>query len=64
MCLSTVYLYTDGKKNEVMGQVAYIEAKNNGFLLIGLLGDKKFVQGRIKSLDFVDDHSVVLEGTD
>lgn len=64
MCLSTVFVYEDGKKHEVMEQVAYVEAKNNGFLLIGLLGDKKFIQGKIKSLDFVDEHSVVLEGID
>jgi len=64
MCLSTVFVYEDGKKSEVMEQVAYVEAKNNGFLLIGLLGDKKFIQGKIKSLDFVDEHSVVIEGID
>ena len=26
-----------------------------------LLGDQKVVKGRIKSVDFVDDHTVVLE---
>ena len=64
MCLSTVYIYEDGKKNEVMEQVAYLEAKGNGYILIGLLGDKRFIQGKIRSLDFVDEHSVVLEDID
>ncbi len=64
MCLSTVYLDSEGQREEVMSQVVYIEAKNNGFLLISLLGDKKHVQGKIQTIDFVDAHSVVIEGND
>jgi predicted RNA-binding protein len=44
-----------------MQDVAQMESKQKGYLLIGLLGDQKFVRGRIKSVDFVDDHTVVLE---
>jgi predicted RNA-binding protein len=64
MCLSTVDVSSEDQRKEVMSQVAYIEAKNNGFLCIDLLGDKKYVQGKIISLDFVDDHSVILDGDD
>lgn len=28
---------------------------------IGLLGEQKFVQGKVKDVDFVDEHTVALE---
>jgi predicted RNA-binding protein len=61
MCLSNV-LYTDpnGQQQEVMRDVAKMEAHDDGFLLTGLLGEQKFVQGEVRTIDFVDKHSVVL----
>jgi MinD superfamily P-loop ATPase len=35
----------------------------NGYLLFGLFGVKKYVRGKIKSLDFIDAHTVLLEQT-
>ena len=61
MCLSTVYIDAGGDQEEVMRDVAYMEAKDEGFLLIGLLGEQKLIQGELRSVDFVDDHKVVLE---
>ena len=61
MCLSNVfYVDSNGQQQEVMQDVAQMEAHNNGFLLTGLLGEQKFVSGEVKSVDFVDKHSVVL----
>ena len=61
MCLSNVfYIDSSGQQQEVMRDVAQIEAHNNGFLLTGLLGEQKFVQGEVRTIDFVDKHSVVL----
>jgi len=62
MCLSNVY-YSDleGKRTEIMREVARMEARSNGYLLIGLLGEEKFVEGHIEEVDFVDQHSVVLK---
>jgi len=61
MCLSNVfYIDLNGQQQEVMQDVAQMEAHNNGFLLIGLLGEQKFVQGEVKTIDFMDKHSVVL----
>jgi len=61
MCLSNVfYIDSDGNQKEVMRDVAQMEAQNSGFLLIGLLGEQKFIQGEVRSIDFVDKHSVVL----
>ena len=61
MCLSTVYIQLEDRRIKVMQDVAQMESNQEGYLLIGLLGDQKFVKGRIKSVDFVDDHTVVLE---
>ena len=61
MCLSTVYIQSGDRRIKVMQDVAQMESNQEGYLLIGLLGDQKFVKGRIKSVDFVDDHTVVLE---
>jgi predicted RNA-binding protein len=61
MCLSTVYIDWGGQQEEVMRDVAYMEAKDKGFLLIGLLGEQKLIKGSVKSVDFVDKHTVVLE---
>jgi len=61
MCLSNVYIDSDGERKEVMRDVAKMEAKDDGFVLIGLLGEQKFIQGKVSRLDFVDTHSVVLK---
>jgi predicted RNA-binding protein len=62
MCLSKIfYVDSDGQQEEVMQDVAHMEARNNGFMLVGLLGEQKFVKGKVKSIDFVDKHSVVLD---
>jgi predicted RNA-binding protein len=61
MCLSKVfYVDFNGQQQEVMRDVAQMEAHNNGFLLTGLLGEQKFIRGDVRTIDFVDKHSVVL----
>ncbi|MEE4261250.1 MAG: CooT family nickel-binding protein [Desulfobacteraceae bacterium] len=61
MCLSTVYIQSQDRRIKVMQDVAQMEYSQEGYLLTGLLGDQQFVKGRIRSIDFVDDHTVVLE---
>jgi len=61
MCLSTVYLDTREGQKQIMRDVARMEAEAEGFLLIDLFGEKAFVNGRIKRIDFIDEHCVVLE---
>jgi len=61
MCLSNVfYIDSNGQQQEVMRDVAQMESQDNGFLLTGLLGEQKFVQGEVRTIDFVHKHSVVL----
>jgi len=61
MCIATVYLDTGNQRKEVMHDVISVEAKNNGFLLTALLGEGKFLVGKLKSIDFLSEHSVVIE---
>ena len=56
MCLSTVYIQSGDRRIKVMQDVAQMECNQEGYLLIGLLGDQKSVKGVIRKIDFVDDH--------
>jgi predicted RNA-binding protein len=47
-----------------MHDVVGIEAENDGYTLIDLFGKQKFVRGTIKSVDFINEHKVVLEQGD
>jgi predicted RNA-binding protein len=61
MCLSTVFLNSANKQNEIMKDVARIEAEGRGFWLINLFGEKKFIEGTLHSIDLMDDHFVILK---
>jgi predicted RNA-binding protein len=63
MCLTTVYIDSGDEAKEVMHDVAQMEARKDGFLLTGLLGEEKFIKGKVKRIDFVSEHEVVLEKT-
>jgi len=61
MCIATIY-FDDGKqREEVMRNVVQLEAEKDGFLLVGLLGEEKFIKGRLKSIDFLREHSVIIQ---
>ena len=62
MCLSSVYIDSGGGQKQIMRDVARMEAEAEGFLLIDLFGERTFVRGKIKRIDFIDEHVVVLEG--
>ena len=61
MCLSTVYIQSEDRRIKIMQDVAQMESNQEGYLLIGLLGDQKLVKGIIRKIDFVDDNIVILE---
>ncbi|MFZ0134006.1 MAG: CooT family nickel-binding protein [Desulfobacterales bacterium] len=54
MCLATVYLNNVEAQNRMMKDVALIEADGNGFWLIDLFGERRFVSGKIQLLSFTD----------
>ena len=57
----SVYIQSGDRRIKVMQDVAQMEYNQEGYLLIGLLGDQKLVKGVIRKIDFVDDHLVILE---
>jgi len=61
MCLSTVYLMSNGQVEKIMQDVAKMESKDDGFILENLFGENKFVKGQLKKVDFIEDNSVILE---
>ena len=61
MCLSTVYIISGTGKEEIMRDVAEMEAEGEGFFLVNLIGEKRFVKGIIKRVDFVGEHTVEME---
>jgi len=46
---------------ELMKDVARIDAEGSGFWLINLFGEKRYIGGKIQTIDLVDDHSVIFK---
>lgn len=61
MCIATIYLDDGKQRKEVMHDVVQLEAEKDGFLLLTLLGEEKFIKGRLKSIDFLREHSVIIQ---
>jgi predicted RNA-binding protein len=64
MCLSSVYMRSTDGRREIMKDVARIEAEGRGFWLITLFGEKKYVEGTIRTIDLSEEHFVMLERPD
>ena len=60
MCLSTVYMNSGNEQKEIMKDIARIEAEGQGFWFINLFGEKKFVEGRIETVDLMDGHFIMV----
>ena len=60
MCLSTAYMNSGNEQKEIMKDIARIEAEGQGFWFINLFGEKKFVEGRIETVDLMDGHFVMV----
>jgi predicted RNA-binding protein len=62
MCIATVYLTSgDDTKEEVMRDVIWVEAENDDFRILNMFGEEKHLQGKLKSIDFWQEHAVVIE---
>ena len=61
MCLSTVYVEKEGHAESVMQDVSHMTAKDDGFLLTGMFGEEMFVRGRLKSMNFLDGASILID---
>jgi len=49
------------EQNQIMKDVARIEAEGHGFWFINLFGEKRFIEGSIQTIDFLDGQFVMLE---
>lgn len=61
MCVAIVYVEAGNQRKEVMRDVVQMEAASRGFLFFGLMGEQKYLEGKLKSIDFIKDHSVIIE---
>jgi predicted RNA-binding protein len=61
MCIATVYVDSGDERKEAVRDVIRIEADNGRFRLGTLLGEEKHIEGKLKSVDFWQEHSVVIE---
>ncbi len=61
MCLSTVCLNQGDAPQEVMRDVARLEAEGDGYWLVDLFGQRTFAQGAIESIDLVDENRIMLK---
>jgi len=53
MCEARVYLVDEAGEHEVLRDVVLVRPKDEGFLLVTLLGEQKVVQGTIVEIDLL-----------
>lgn len=61
MCLATVYVDHNGRREEIMRDVAWVESEGDRLRLIGFLGEETRLQTRIKRIDLLDSFIVLEE---
>jgi predicted RNA-binding protein len=54
-------MQTDGDPVEIMRDVSAMQACDGGFLVTDLFGRSEYIQGRIRYLDLMEDHIILLE---
>lgn len=53
MCEARVYLVDEAGEHEVLRDVVLVRPKEEGFLLVTLLGEQKVIQGTIVEIDLL-----------
>jgi predicted RNA-binding protein len=48
------------EQKEIMKDIARIEAEGQGFWFINLFGERKFIEGRIETVDLMDGHFILV----
>ncbi len=59
MCQSNAYVLRNGEKELFMEDVSEVIPQDKGWTLVGMLGEKKFVEASIERLALTD-HEIVL----
>jgi predicted RNA-binding protein len=63
MCLATVYVETDGQREEVMREVAWIECQDSRLQLVTLMHESQLLDARIRSIDLMNSSIIVERAT-
>jgi len=61
MCESTVYLEENGKRQEIMKDVARIDVTIDGIICYDIIGVKKEIKGAKLKFANLMDHSIVFQ---
>ena len=59
MCQATVYLLQDGRKEEVMREVTFLEITDDGVRVAAFFEEPRLVLAKVASIDFLE-HVVTL----
>ena len=60
MCQSTAYILKDGKKEEIMADIATIVPEGRKLRLVSLFGEEKVVEASIQKINLLG-HEIILE---
>lgn len=63
MCLSKVYVESQGKRELLMEEIASVGIKGDRLLLRTLFGEQKEITATIREIDFLS-RSIILENLD
>ena len=61
MCLSKVYIQSNGDKQLLMEDITSVEIRGDTIILKTLFGEEKEIEANIKEIDFLT-HNIVLGG--
>lgn len=53
MCIATVYVEEEGRKREVLKDVVRVEFREEGVLMVTLLGEERLMRCKVRSIDLV-----------
>jgi predicted RNA-binding protein len=62
MCEASAYIIDGDKQELIMEAVDSVEPEDNGYKLVNIFGEQKFIKGTIYSLSLVE-HKIFLKKT-
>ncbi len=63
MCQSSVFIFKDGKEEELKRDVILVEPVEEGVKIQGFFEQPEFIKAKIKSIDLLK-HKIILEPLD
>jgi predicted RNA-binding protein len=63
MCDASAFVLKNGKEELVLESVESLENKNGEIQLVSIFGERKHIQGKIKTFNLLDHKIVIVEDT-